>query len=151
MSAQLEVPRLEDLSDVGVVIETSDQPWVVSLVAWANDGSTVTLTWDEIAGSASIRWLYGDEVRLVLERETPVKVSVRDERGVIEFHVWSCWEGMAGELIVRVGEHVSVHDTLLRHDIGPTRPLHPEHADLRRKSTRHRGRVEGAKSWRRRR
>ncbi|RWW94724.1 MULTISPECIES: hypothetical protein [Paenarthrobacter] len=56
----------------------------------------------------------GDEVRLVLERETPVKVRVRDERGVIEFHVWSRWEGMAGELIVRVGEHVSVHDTLLR-------------------------------------
>lgn len=113
MSAQLEVPRLEDLSDVGVGVEPSDQPGVVSLVAWANDGSTVTLTWDEIAGSASIRWLYGDEERLVLERETPVKVSVRDERGVIEFHVWSRWEGMAGELIVRVSEHVAVHDTLL--------------------------------------
>ncbi|AMB42059.1 hypothetical protein IG195_08815 [Arthrobacter sp. TES] len=113
MSAPLEVPRLEDLSDVGVGIETSDQPWVVDLLAWANDGSTVTLTLDEIAGSASIRWIHGDEVRLVLERET-VKVSVRGERGVIEFHVWSRWGGMAGELIVRVGEHASVHDTLLR-------------------------------------
>lgn len=114
MSAQLEVPRREDLSDIGVGVETSDQPWVVSLVAWANGGNTVTLTWDETAGSASIRWLNGDEERLVLEREAPVKISVRDKRGVIEFHVWSRWEGMAGELIVRVGQHVSVHDTLLR-------------------------------------
>ena len=113
MSAQLEVPRLEDLSDIGIMVEPSEQPWVVSLVAWAQDGSTVTLTWDEIAGSARIRWTIGNEVRLVVERETPVKISVRDEHGAIEFHVWSRWEGIGGELIVRVGEHVAVHDTLL--------------------------------------
>jgi hypothetical protein len=114
MSAQLEVPRLEDLSDLGIAVDPSDQPGVVSLVAWANDGSTVTLTWDEIAGSASVRWLDGDVVRLALERETPVKISVRDERGVIEFRVWSRWEGLGGELFVQVGEHVAVRDTLLR-------------------------------------
>ncbi|MFJ4026721.1 hypothetical protein ACIPWF_06165 [Paenarthrobacter sp. NPDC089989] len=114
MSAQLEVPRLEDLSDVGIGVEPSDQPGVVSLIAWANDGSTVTLTWDEIAGSASIRWLYGDEVRLVLERETASKISVRNEVGRLEFRVWSRSEGLSGLLTVQVGEHVAVHDTLLR-------------------------------------
>lgn len=114
MSAQLEVPRLGDLSGLGIAVEPSDQSGVVSLVARANDGCTVTLTWDEIAGSVSIRWLDGAVVRLAVERETPVKISVRDERGVIEFRVWSRWEGLGGELVVQVGEHVSVRDTLLR-------------------------------------
>ena len=113
MSAQLEVPRLEDLNDLGIAIEPFSQPWVVSVIAWANDGSTVKLNWDGIAGSASVRWLNGDEVRLALWREAPVKISVRDECGVIEFRVWSHWEGLAGQLIVTVGEHVTVHDTLL--------------------------------------
>ena len=114
MSAQLEVPRLEDLDDLGIVIEPSSQPWVVSVIAWANEGSTVKLTWDEIAGSASVRWRDGDDVRLSLERETASKISVRDEHGRIEFRVWSRCEGLDGLLTVQVGEHVTVHDTLLR-------------------------------------
>ncbi|MET4622969.1 hypothetical protein ABIE18_004449 [Arthrobacter sp. 2762] len=114
MSAQLEVPQLEDLNDLGIVIEPSSQPWVVSVMAWANDGSAVELTWDEIAGSASIRWVNGDELRLALERETASKISVREESGRIEFRVWSRCEGLGGLLTVQVGEHVTVHDTLLR-------------------------------------
>ncbi len=97
MSAQLEVPRLEDLNDIGVGVEPSDQPGVVSLVAWANDGSTVMLTWDEIVGSASIRWLNGDEVRLVLERETPVKVSVRRLVSETNAASLSSTSGLAGK------------------------------------------------------
>ena len=83
-------------------------------MAWANDGSAVELAWDEIAGSASIRWVNGDELRLALERETASKISVREESGRIEFRVCSRCEGLGGLLTVQVGEHVAVHDTLLR-------------------------------------
>lgn len=114
MSAQLEVPRLDDLGELGLAIEPSEQPGVVSLTAWADDGSSVTLTWDEIAGSASIRWLDGDDERLVLERETASKISVREEGGGVHLRVWSRSEGLHGELVVRVGEGVSVRDVLLR-------------------------------------
>lgn len=114
MSAQLEVPRLDDLSDLDVAIELSEEPGVVSLTAWADDGSRVTLTWDEIAGSTSIRWSDGDRERLVLERETASKVSVRKDGGGVQFRIWSTCLGLSGELVVRVGERVSVRDVLLR-------------------------------------
>ncbi|WP_291379381.1 hypothetical protein [Demequina sp.] len=114
MSVRLEVPDLDDLSDLGVAIEPSEQPGVVSLTAWAGDGSSVTLTWDEIAGSASIRWVDGDHERLVLERETASKISVRADGASLQFHVWSRSQGLGGELVVRVGEGVSVRDVLLR-------------------------------------
>lgn len=114
MSAHLEVPRLNDLSDLGIVIEPSEQPGVVSLTAWAGDGGSVTLTWDEIAGSVSIRWVDADQERLVLEREAASKISVRTEGGSVQFHVWSRSQGMGGELLVRVGESVSIRDVLLR-------------------------------------
>ncbi len=114
MSAQLEVPRLDDLRDLPIEIEPSDQAGVVSLTAWANDGGSVTLTWDEIAGSARIRWIDGDSERLVLERETVSKISVRDVGGSVRFRVWSRSHGLGGELVVDVGERVSVRDALLR-------------------------------------
>jgi hypothetical protein len=114
MSARLEVPRLDDLSDLDIVIEQPGQPGVVSLTSWANDGSSVILTWDEIAGSVSVRWSDGDSERLLLERESVSKISVRDEHGSIKFRVWSYWEGLGGELIVGIGEHILVRDKLLR-------------------------------------
>jgi hypothetical protein len=114
MSTGLEVPTIDDMTDLGVVVELSDQPGVVSVTAWAKDGSSVVLTWDEVACSASIRWLHGHEERLVLERETVVKISVDHEGGIVEFRVWSRSEGLAGELMVRLAGHVSMHDAMLR-------------------------------------
>ncbi len=114
VSAPLEAPRPDELLDLGIMIQPSDEPGVVSLTAWANDGNSVTLTWDEVAGSASIRWLDGDKERLVLEREAASKISVRDADGSVQFCVWSRSEGMVGELVVGVGEQVSVRDALLR-------------------------------------
>ncbi len=114
MNARFEVPQLDDLVGVGIAIEPSQQPGVVTLVASANDGDTVALTWDEIAGSVTCRWLDREEECLVLYRETASKVSVRDDHGSVQFRVWSRFEGLDGTLVVQVGEHVSLHDTLLR-------------------------------------
>ncbi len=41
MNARFEVPQLDDLVGVGIAIEPSQQPGVVTLVASANDGDTV--------------------------------------------------------------------------------------------------------------
>lgn len=114
MIGPLEVPRLEDLRDFSIVIEELDEPGVVSIKAWAGDGDTVTLTWDEVACSAHIRWLDGEGERLVLERETASKVSVRDDQGSIQFRVWTRSNGLASELVVHVGARVSVQDAMLR-------------------------------------
>lgn len=114
MNAPLDVPHTADLAALPVEVAVSAAPGVVSVTALANDGAVVTLTWDEIAASVSIRWAEGEAERLVLERESASKVSVRDERGAIEFHIWSEVEGLAGQLVVRVGDHVHVADTILR-------------------------------------
>lgn len=114
MSIALEVPHPDDLADLAVTVEPSAQPWIASVTARADDGSRVTLTWDEIAGSVSVRWVDGDRERLVLERETASKVSVRGSEEGIQMHVWSSSEGVRGELVVRVGEGVAVRDVVLR-------------------------------------
>lgn len=114
MSARLEVPHLEDLRDLGLVIEPSEQSGVVSLTARAVDGGAVTLTWDEIAASASVRWVDGDQERLVLEREAASKIAVHADGACVQFHVWSRSQDLGGELVVRVGAGVYVRDALLR-------------------------------------
>jgi hypothetical protein len=113
MMNQLEVPRVEDLADLPVEVRRADAPGVTTVTALANDGDTVAVTWDEIACSVSVRWR--EEVdRLVLERETASKVSVREGQGQIEFWIWSDSDGLTGELVVRVGAQVTVSDKLLR-------------------------------------
>lgn len=114
MSAAMEVPQLSDLDGLPIEVVRLDEPGVVRVTGWANDGSVVTLTWDEVAGSAHLRWVEDDEERLALEREAVSKVSVREDHGQVEFWVWSDAGGLAGQLVVRVGDHVGVSDVLLR-------------------------------------
>ncbi|WP_219105896.1 hypothetical protein [Austwickia sp. TVS 96-490-7B] len=114
MPDQVEVPQLDDLSELGVVVEVSEEPGVASVTAWAKDGSSVTCTWNEIAGSATIRCIDGDEEWLDLYREAVSKVSVRSHRGGVQFLVWSRSEGVGGELLVQVGERVMMRDVVLR-------------------------------------
>lgn len=114
MSALMEVPRLSDLDGLPVETVPAEEPGVVSVTSWANDGSVVTLTWDESGGSVQVRWTQTEEVRLLVEREAVSKISVREKRGGIEFWVWVDGEGIGGQLVVRVGDHVDVSDALLR-------------------------------------
>ncbi|MFT4296058.1 MAG: hypothetical protein QM582_11670 [Micropruina sp.] len=114
MSELMEVPRLSELDGLPVDVVPGDEPGVVSVTSWADDGSVVTLTWDETAGSVHVRWLEAEEERLLVERETASKISVRENHGQIEFWVWSDAGGLGGQLVIRVGDHVSVSDALLR-------------------------------------
>ncbi|MFV0458062.1 MAG: hypothetical protein ACK5MT_04720 [Actinomycetales bacterium] len=113
MSALLEVPRLGDLDGLPVDIDVSGSLGVVSVTGWSGDGDTVVLTWDEFAGSVTVRWLEDSEERLVIEREAASKVSVREEEGQVEFWIWSGSDGLGGQLVVRVGERVRVTDAIL--------------------------------------
>jgi hypothetical protein len=114
MSAQLEVPSSWDLADLGIVLEESDSPGVASITVMSGSGGRVTLTWDEIAGAVSVRWTEGGRDCLVLARETASKVSVRDLGSSVEFRVWSSSPALGGELVLEIGETVSVRDVLLR-------------------------------------
>lgn len=114
MGALMEVPQLADLDGLPVEVVRAEEPGVVSVTGWANDGSVVTLTWDETAGSVHVRWTEAGEERLLFEREMASRVSVRENHGQIEFWVWSDAGGLGGRLVVRVGDHVGVSDALLR-------------------------------------
>ncbi len=114
MGALLEVPKVEDLTDLEVDVAQEETPGVVTVTAWADDGSSVALTWDEIAASVHLRWRRDGEDILVLTRETASKVTIRKEKGQIQLWVWSGVRGLGGELTIWVGASVTVTDSFLR-------------------------------------
>jgi hypothetical protein len=110
----MEVPRLADLDGLGVDVEPSAEPGVIAVTAAANDGAVVTLTWDEMAASVSVRRVEAGVERMSLDRERASRVSVHRDAGQDELSVWFDGDGIAGRLVVLVGERVRVLDTLLR-------------------------------------
>jgi len=114
MKNRFEAPRAEDLVELGVVVEPSDEPGVISVSAWASDSDFVTVSWDEVAGSVSVRWMGGGTARVTIERELVSVVSVGRHDTSVEFRIRSSWGGLGGQLVVTVGEHISVTDTVLR-------------------------------------
>lgn len=71
----MQVPRLCDLAELFVETFPSEEAGVVSVTSWANDGSVVTLTWEETASSVRVSWTEADEERLLLARAGVSKVS----------------------------------------------------------------------------
>jgi len=114
MRAQLELPDRDELEWVGLSVEFDDEPWIGSITVESRDGSSVTLGWDQFAGYAHVSWRDGDAVRLVLERYTTVLISVRLERGRTRFRVLSAEQDVEGELVVEIGETVSVRDSIVQ-------------------------------------
>lgn len=114
MSAPLVAPRPEDLASLGLDVQAAEEPWIVSVSVAAKDGDEVVITWDEISGSVHVRWMNAEETRLVIEREIVSKVSIHRDRDGLEFRIWSRSADVTGELTLRVGAHVAVHDAMLR-------------------------------------
>lgn len=110
----IEVPQLDDLAGLPVDVVPGDDPGVCSVTAWAGNGDDATVTWDELAGSAQIRWRSNGVVPLTISREAVSKVSVRNVGERVELHVWCRADGLGGELVVDIGQRVMVTDTLLR-------------------------------------
>lgn len=110
----LEVPRVSDLDGLPVEVVTDEETMVVTVTSRTGDGSTVTLSWDETARSAHLRWSEDGHTRFIVERETASKVSIREQGGGVELRVWSASPGLSGQLLVRVDDRVTVEDALLR-------------------------------------
>lgn len=107
------MPNLSDIETLGLEVMQLDDTGVVSVSLSATDGATVTLTWDEIACSVAIRWMDNDVERLRIEREAVSKVAVSEDGGIVKFQAWMSHGNIKGRLVVRVGQQVSVDDTIL--------------------------------------
>jgi hypothetical protein len=107
------VPDPEDLLHLPVEVLPGDEQWVNSVVAEAEGGDQLLLTWDQIARSVSIRWRLDDREVLVMERECVVEVAVRQESGELVMLVRTQSQDLEGTLRVEVGASVRVVDALL--------------------------------------
>jgi hypothetical protein len=110
----MEVPRAVDLIGLPLEVIATSEPGVVSLIGKSPDGSAVTLTWDEAAGSVHLRWTCFDTDLLIVERECVSKISVRQEKDDVQYWIWLDVDGVGGQLVVTLGDVVTVSDSLLR-------------------------------------
>jgi len=85
----LEAPPIAEIIHLPVELVPVEGLGVVSVRAHSDDGDTVTLTWDEIAGSCTIWWRQGEVRRLRIDRELATKVSIREDHGAVEFRCWT--------------------------------------------------------------
>lgn len=115
MNLRFESPRSSDLSGLPIYVDTSGDPGVTSVTAWANDQSEVRMTWDEVAQSVTVTSEAGGRQALRIDREGVSRVSVTEpSAGIVEFRVWSGSGDVSGVLSIQVGEHLTLQDTLLR-------------------------------------
>ena len=109
----LEAPSIAELIHLSVELLPVEELGVVSVRTYANDGDTVTLTWDTFACSFTVSWRSADVEVLQIYRELATKVSISENRGVTDLTCWTSVEGLGGHLWVRVADRVSVSDVLL--------------------------------------
>lgn len=114
MLRSLQVPTEEDLAELPVEVLPGSEPGVCTITAVVGDGGEVSVTWDELASSVTVRWRSGGKERLVVERETATLVTIREERDQVVLHVRSEADELTGDLVIAVGADVTVADTLLR-------------------------------------
>lgn len=116
VSSGMEFPPPDELADLPASVSRGEDPWVVTVSVIAAQNSVVSLTWDEVASSAGLRWVFAGIDRMRLEWELVAKVDVRERDGQLEFSVVSRGSDFRGELFVQVrrdGE-VTFSDILLR-------------------------------------
>ena len=116
-AGRLEVPPLDELYELGIVVEQSKEPpWPVTLTAWASDGDEVTLIWTETPAGVDLTWMSGDTLRLSLCRDGVHKIWVRKSGGTITISVRSWYREGGGGVAITIGERVTVADQLLTGD-----------------------------------
>lgn len=113
MARFLEVPDVSLLGNSSIEVRSSGDPGVTHITSWANDGSVVVLSWDELACSAHVLCTVDGAERVSIERESASRISVDEDQGVVKFSVWCGVEGLVGRLVITVGESVTISDVLL--------------------------------------
>jgi hypothetical protein len=113
-SCRFEVPSAEALAGLPVEVLHHAEPWVVTIRSTAADGTTVDLTWDQVAASIALG-IRREEVEIVrMERECVVCVRASASDEAVHFEIEMSVDGVGGVLGVDVGSSVLLRDTLLR-------------------------------------
>ena len=90
-----------------------EEPWVRRLQAQDATGLVLTLTYDAIALSVALSLARDGVVVYEFFREGGVRLVARAERGQAELVVSFETDGLAGELVILVGERIHAKDVLL--------------------------------------
>ncbi|MEM8926354.1 MAG: hypothetical protein AAGD35_22845 [Actinomycetota bacterium] len=114
MAPRLEVPDRDVLATMDVELITHDEPWLATVRAVAGDGLIAEVTWDQVAASATVTVLRGDQVLVRLERESMVSVRVLSSDAGVHFEAVLASGEVGGTLSIDIGPTVVVRDALLR-------------------------------------
>ena len=116
MSGPLQVPEVSDLEEMGINVKRGEEPWEVYVKVQAEDGSRVDLSWSEVAADASVSWMVGERELFRSYRQQVEMISVNRHLGRLYFTIKTVSERVrhgGATLIVEVGEHVSVRDSVI--------------------------------------
>lgn len=109
-----EVTPFEELVGMGLLAARLDEPWVGSVQAFSHSGTAVTVSWNELEHSVSVRALDEDVEWLVIDREGASKLAISEQEGVTTVDVWSMTDEFSSHLRVLIGDRVTVSDSVLR-------------------------------------
>lgn len=115
MPAPLVAPDDEQLAEWGLEAQVGDEPWVRSVQLPTGDGSALTITWDEVAASAYVRWTTSTGTVAELTREAIDTITIERRDDGLVLTVAMMGDGLSGTLTVAVSPTgVQFQDTLLR-------------------------------------
>ncbi len=114
MQQRMDVPPDDELTGLPVAVLRGIEPWVTTLRATADDGSTVDFTWDEVAGSIAFCVLQGEAEMTRVEREMIKSVRVYEAHGGLYFEADISTGELSGTLSLGVGRIITFRDALLR-------------------------------------
>jgi len=114
MHRNLDVPLDEDLALLPLEVLAGDEPWICTVTTTELNENRVSLTWDRVACTISIRWHSNGSTILTMVREAVTAVTIESQAGVLVFRIKCETDGLLGLLEVRASTTVTVTDTLLR-------------------------------------
>lgn len=111
-ASRMDVPELDEFDDFDAVVAV-DAPGAVTITAIADDGQHLAVTWNEAARTVHARWTEKGRLRADIERKDVSRISLRDEHARFELWIWAGGWGQENRLILKVGEHISMHNHMI--------------------------------------
>ncbi|ALE05823.1 hypothetical protein AL755_10655 [Arthrobacter sp. ERGS1:01] len=114
MNGNLDVPLDEDLALLPLEVVVGEEPWICTMSTTEFNENRVSLSWDRVACSISIRWHSNETTILTMDRDFVTVVTIESQAGVLVFRIRCETDGLVGLLEVRASTTVTVTDSLLR-------------------------------------
>ncbi len=114
MIGRLEVsPDVADVEELGLEVRQGEEPWIQTATHVLANGDSVEITWDEVATAVSLRWRNetGDVLSIVREHARGLTISGENQQ--IHARVWSGGDDWTGQLLVSIGETITIDDSVL--------------------------------------